>query len=268
MNFPRVISACPPFADNVFGPIFADTCRQGFDFTLLFEHSVLSMAPSAVLILITPLRLYQLYRISVKTKPSSMHGAKAVTAVVYAALQLILLVLWSMNASIQTRASVPSAVLSFIDALAIFQLSYVEHTRSVRPSALLNVYLLLSLIFDIAQARTLYLRRDDSVIAAVFTIGIGIKLALLILEAQGKRPFLKAPYRDYPPEATSGIINQSLLWWLNSLFFGGFQKLLSADDLYMIDNELSSERLRNNIQVVWNERCRLGRPKVRVWKLG
>ena len=264
MDSPQAIPICSPDADNVFGPIVADVCRQGFDFTLLFEQSVLSMVPSVLLILITPIRLYQLYQTSVKTRSNSMHGAKAVAAVVYAALHLILLVLWSINDRFRTRVSVPSAVLSFIDALAIFQVSYVEHTRSVRPSALLNLYLLFSLMFDAAQARTLYLRKDDSVIAAVFTIGLGIKLTLLILEAQGKRPFLKDPYRDYPPEATSSIFSQSLLWWLNSLFFGGFRKLLSADDLYMVDNELSSERLRNNIQKSWNKRCRLRRLKARV----
>ena len=177
------------------------------------------------------------------------------TAVFFAGLQLALLVLWSKHDSIRTRASVPSAALTFIDALAMCQLSYVEHKRSIRPSALLNIYLFLSLIFDVAQVRTLYLRNDGSSIAAVFSAGMGIKVALFILETQGKRTHLKLPYRDYPLESTSGIFNKSFFWWLNSLFVGGFRNLLSFDDLHEIDNKLLSEPLRNSLQIAWDSRC-------------
>ena len=136
-------------------------------------------------------------------------------------------------------------------------LSYFEHVRSIRPSSLLNVYLFFSLIFDLAQARTLYLLRDDTPKASVFSASMGIKLALLFLEAQGKATYLRPPFRSLPPEATSGIFNQSFFWWLNSLIHAGFRKLLSLKDLYNIDGELRSERLRKRLQEAWNRRCKL-----------
>ena len=176
------------------------------------------------------------------------------TAICFAAIQLAVLVLWTKYEHSQTRASVPSAALAFVDALAIYQLSYLEHTRSIRPSALLNCYLFLSMIFDVAQVRTLYLRNDVPAIAAVFSAGIGLKVALFILETQSKRTHLKQPYRDYPLESTSGIFNRSFFWWLNSLFVRGFWALLSFDDLHEIDNKLLSEPLRNSLQLAWDSR--------------
>lgn len=42
--------------DDDFGPIVW-TCRDGFDFTLLFEETILSMAPSIMVIFLTGLRI-------------------------------------------------------------------------------------------------------------------------------------------------------------------------------------------------------------------
>lgn len=48
--------------DNTFGP-HAKGCRGGFDFTLLFEETVLSIIPAVLFILIGSLRtLYSLKR--------------------------------------------------------------------------------------------------------------------------------------------------------------------------------------------------------------
>ena len=75
----RAADACPPDADDVFGPIVNSSCRQGFDFTLLFEQSILSIGPSVLLLLLVPVRLFSLYRSSVKTVPDSIQGAKTVS---------------------------------------------------------------------------------------------------------------------------------------------------------------------------------------------
>jgi ATP-binding cassette subfamily C (CFTR/MRP) protein 1 len=54
--------ACLIQADNVFGPVVEAPCRHGFDFTLLFEQSILSIGPSSIFLLLLPLRLFWLYR--------------------------------------------------------------------------------------------------------------------------------------------------------------------------------------------------------------
>jgi hypothetical protein len=54
--------------DNSFGPVVIPGCRGGFDFTLLFEQSYLSIVPSAVLTIAFPLRLQYLLRHDIKLK--------------------------------------------------------------------------------------------------------------------------------------------------------------------------------------------------------
>ena len=75
---PRNVKDCSSGADNAFGPTVDGSCRDGFDFTLLFEQVMLSIIPSLLLILLAPPRLYTLYRASIKILVDSMHIAKLV----------------------------------------------------------------------------------------------------------------------------------------------------------------------------------------------
>jgi ATP-binding cassette, subfamily C (CFTR/MRP), member 1 len=150
---------------------------------------------------------------------------------------------------------VPCAIIGLIAALLVLFLSYVEHARSVRPSSLLNVYLLLTLTFDIAQARTLFLQSNISM-ASVFVAAMAAKLLLLILEVRSKRAFLKNPYDQMPIESTSGIFDRSYFWWLNPLFIRAFRSLLSFEDLPEIDIDLSPMRLGKLFQRAWAKRCK------------
>lgn len=118
---------------------------------------------------------------------------------------------------------------------------------------MLNIYLLLSILLDSTQVRTLWLI-DYGHVAAAQSAAIGIKIAMLLLEAQTKVPHLMAPYKDYPPEATSGIWNLSFVWWLNRLFVKGFRKLMTTQDLFDIDRDLTSEVLGDKLQSAWDKR--------------
>ncbi|KUJ15876.1 putative multidrug resistance protein [Mollisia scopiformis] len=241
-------------SDDALRPVIINACRSGFDFTLMFEQTILSILPSALLLLLMPFRLFVLYGENIKTIRDVRYGAKAAAVAVFAAVQMSLLILWATYDNIRTPASVPAAALSFVNAIALGQLSYLEHTRSLQPSTLITTYLLLSLLFDAAQARTLYLRTDSNVLAAVLTATIALKLTVLVLEAQNKRSSLRQPYRSYAREALSGIFNRSIFWWLKPLFVGGFSKVLTLDDLGSIDESLSSEPLRDRIQTIWDKR--------------
>ena len=91
----------------------------------------------------------------------------------------------------------------------------------------------------------------------VYTAGIGVKLLLVVLEAQSKTPYLKVTYRDLSPEVTSGIINKALFWWINSLLKVGYRGLLSYNDLPALDDGLSSEHLRLKLQNEWDGRSKI-----------
>jgi ATP-binding cassette subfamily C (CFTR/MRP) protein 1 len=70
--------SCDPTPDDWFGPVF-NNCRDVFDFTLLFEQSILSIGPSALLLVFFPVRIVQLLRSDTKTVLNSMGIAKAVS---------------------------------------------------------------------------------------------------------------------------------------------------------------------------------------------
>lgn len=67
--------------DDTFGPFLHDNGKQVFDFTLLFEDSIMSVLPSAILIAIVPLRIVQLWRKSHKVTASHLQTVKMVSVV-------------------------------------------------------------------------------------------------------------------------------------------------------------------------------------------
>lgn len=77
--------------------------------------------------------------------------------------------LWALPSADGTKASIATNAVLAVGALFLVLLSYAEHTRSVKPSLILNAYLLVSLLFDIARVRTLWLRSINS-----FNDGIAI----------------------------------------------------------------------------------------------
>lgn len=44
--------------DDSFGPFVTTLCRGGFDFTVLFEASILTIGPAACFLLLVPFRLF------------------------------------------------------------------------------------------------------------------------------------------------------------------------------------------------------------------
>lgn len=179
-------------------------------------------------------------------------------------MQTVLLVLHALNLSLRTRAAIAASALTLLDALGLCLLSHSEHIRSVRPSAIINVYLLLTLPFDAARARTLWFGGATKSIAAVFSSTLGVKIMILIAEAIEKRSILLDRYQDSSPEVTSGIYSRSFFWWLNKLMTTGFRRVIQNEDLYPIDEEMSSGFLQDQGQKVWKVADQ-GQPRALFW---
>lgn len=122
---------------------------------------------------------------------------------------------------------------------------------SIRPSFVLDIYLFLSIIFDVARARTLWLIGLDRTIPVIFTCSIALKSVMILLESTEKRTILKLQYKQYPLEATSGVFSRSIFWWLSSLFIQGYRNVLFLGDLFQLDRELYSESLYERLQFAW-----------------
>ncbi|KAK6428202.1 hypothetical protein LTR95_015657, partial [Oleoguttula sp. CCFEE 5521] len=256
---------CYSGADDLFGPQ-VQGCRSDFDFTLLFEQSIFQIAPCALLLVSVPARAAYLRRQNVKTLKTSMATAKLAAIALLAFTQLALLIVWAVTPIQRTRASIPAATLSFLASLALLFLSSIEHSRSVRPSAVINLYLLGSLLLEIPQARTLWMRSGPRSLPGVFTAGVAAKTVSLLLEARSKRRSLFQPYRLLAPEALVSLYDHVVLGWLIPLFRSGFRGIISTESLYPVDSALSSDDVDQRSQRIWNTRVARGKTSL-LWAL-
>ncbi|KAL6714215.1 hypothetical protein ACLMJK_008710 [Lecanora helva] len=238
--------------DDTFGP-YAGSCRGGFDFTLLFEQAILSLLPLCLLLLVTPFRVVYLIRREIKVKKSVLLPSKLVLYATYGGLQVGLLALWAKPSTIRTRASIPNAVISVIAAGALGLLSFVEHQKTLRPSLILDIWLFITLLFDIAHTRTLWLQGYHSTIAGLLTASVVIKALLVVVEGIEKRTILRDRWRTATPEETAGFYNQAFFWWLNPLFLKGYSKSLELEELYTLDKHLSTDYLYPRVKQAWEE---------------
>ncbi|KAK8046051.1 P-loop containing nucleoside triphosphate hydrolase protein [Apiospora saccharicola] len=238
--------------DDSFGPsVKSPECRGGFDFTLMFEESILTLLPAALFVALAAIRSYSLVGKRLAVRRDVSYYCKLVTISVYTGLQVALLVL-VIKTSLRTKATLASAVLSLVTAVSLAVLSHLEHAKSIRPSFIINTYLLTTVIFDIARVRTQWLsQRSGDALAGVSTASLVVKFAMTVLESVEKQSLLLEPDHHYSLESTSGVLSRSCFWWLNSLLFAGFRKVLSLEDLPSIHEKVNSAHLSQRIQATW-----------------
>ncbi|CAG7955917.1 unnamed protein product [Penicillium olsonii] len=223
---------------------FAVASTDAFDFTPAFEDAILSIVPSCLFLVVALQRLFWLARQPRKVAKSLRSFGKGLIGI-YTALQLAVLVYWALNTEKRSLSHLrtSAAVLAFVDGVVLLFLSHAEHARSVRPSTIINVYLLFTLLFDCVVVRTLWLAGHDSAISGLLTSTVAIKVFILTSEAWEKRSILLSQYQNLSPEATSGILARGVFWWLNSLMRTGFIRSLTYHDLLPIYDTLAARTL-------------------------
>ncbi|KAF2257693.1 P-loop containing nucleoside triphosphate hydrolase protein [Lojkania enalia] len=258
MNSSRC-NVSPLSADAAFGPIVRG-CR--FDFTFTFEQYFFSIVPSVVFLLLAPIRINTLRKRKARVQGQAWRSIKLSAIAIFVALQLITVILWATGGyrGIRTPAVVAWS-LSFIAGLALFALSYLEHSKSLRPSALLNLYLFFTVLFDAVVVRTLWTFMPPNAIRDLFTASFALKCLILLLEAKEKRNFLQTSSR-LGPEETSGLYSQTFLWWLNRIIIEGYRHILKPIDLYPVDESMSSEVLNEQFWVYWSQASKTGKPRL------
>ncbi|RFU76786.1 multidrug resistance-related [Trichoderma arundinaceum] len=246
--------------DGFFGPgVWGDGCRGGFDFTLSFEESILSVLPSALFLLLSIPRAIYLLRTPDKAKRRSAYTPKLIASSAYTGIQVGCLALVASSRSLNTEFSLAAAILSLIAACCIVLLSHIEHVKSIRPSFLLTSYLFTSLLFDAARLRTEWLLSVNVAYAAVLSTSTVLKLVLLVLENVEKRRILVDSSKEPSRESTSGPFNRGFFVWLNSLLISGWATVLTNRDLPAIYEKLSSEKLAVIFSKRWDKVTRDGR---------
>lgn len=147
------------------------------------------------------------------------------------------------------HVAIAATALALFDACLFFPLSWLEHTRSRQPSALLLLYFSVSLFFDIFQLKTLWINEYPPSIVGLGTACLCMKFVIAILESIEKFRFIAEEGKVYSPEDWSGLWNQGFCYWLNKLLWEGRHGHLSAEDLYPLSEDLSSQILDRNTVV-------------------
>ncbi|POR31166.1 ABC transporter C family member 12 [Tolypocladium paradoxum] len=241
--------------DGVFGPgVWGKGCRGGFDFTLAFEESILTILPAAVFLLLSAPRSAHLLRTKDKARKEATYTPKLLTAVVYAALQIAVLALVASSKHLNSKFSIASAVLSLLASSSIVLLAHAEHVKSIRPSFLITAYLFASLLFDAARLRTEWLLAagSNAAYASVLSTSVAVKLSLLVLETVEKRSILIDTSSEPSEESTSGPFSRGLFVWLNPLLITGWATALTNKDLPAIHERLSSKKLEASFVDKWD----------------
>ncbi|KJZ74702.1 hypothetical protein HIM_05819 [Hirsutella minnesotensis 3608] len=231
-------SPCSIDAQDVWGPVVADTCVGGFDFTLLFEESILTILPLGVAFGWALLRLWYLRNEVAKVRASWLLAAKLATYAIYIALQAALLGAWLSRGIPTTRLTIATIVLTIAGFLFLAFVSYLEHMRSVRPSSMLAVYFSISILLDMARVRTLWLMPYSRTISGLLLASFLVKVVIFGWESTEKGSLLRPEWKNASPEDKGSFYNRAMFIWLNRVFRRGFKTLLTIATLTPLDKEL------------------------------
>lgn len=143
--------------------------------------------------------------------------------------------------------------MTFVASLTVCLLSFREHGRSVKPSTLLTLYLVASIICDSINLASIYQGHAETRTLALLTASSGLKAILLILECLNKRSYLREPYKTLPLEQTAADLNRVFLFWMNGQIWQGHIKLLSVADLPTLDYDIKSRGLRTRMIEAWDK---------------
>lgn len=119
----------------------------------------------------------------------------------------------------------------------------------------LSIYLFLTLLLDTAHARTLWLSITSHAMRTntrMFTAAVAFKMTVLLLESKRKTAWLRWDSEKHSPEESSGFFDLGMFTWLSRLFRAGFSSVLTMDNLYSLDENLSSERMHNRLSTYFS----------------
>ncbi|KAJ3494039.1 hypothetical protein NLG97_g4340 [Lecanicillium saksenae] len=232
-------------------PLFVKGAPVNFDFSLQFQNAVFSIVPSGLLLLLAPARYYLLQGQPKKIGGDMLMRSKLMVIFVLGGLRLAELVLASKQSHEMTPLAVSAATVSLASVVFMSILSPAEHAKSLRPSAVLTLYLLVSCVCDAVRTRSLWLAGNTSV-AGIFLAAALVQVVLFTLESWGKREFALANM-DYSPEAYAGFIDRLFFWWANGILRTGYKSVLVLEDLYQIEASLDANNTSIDFQREWKK---------------
>ncbi|TEY70433.1 hypothetical protein BOTCAL_0103g00160 [Botryotinia calthae] len=222
--------------------------QEEFDFSIQFEQLFFSIIPSALFIVIACWRMVSRARKPTVVNAPGFQLVKVGAIVTYVALEISLLILAAVGSLHVSSMFVAESALTLVAGLCMIPLSAIDHSRSPRPSVVLNSYLFFTLLLDAAQARTLFLSSDNEsglVYNSIFIAALALKCVILLLESRQKSKWVSWNEKEHSPEETSGIFSLGVFFWLNKMFLMGYNKVLEIEDLYPLDSSFDAKLLHD-----------------------
>ena len=100
--------------------------------------------------------------------------------------------------------------------------------------------------------RTLWITDADYLVAPLYTVTFALQVVLLTLESVLKWRHVAGDPEAIPAEERQGVFGRMFFWWLMPLFFEGYKRDLSMEDLFAIDEDLKGTILWERLQKSWN----------------
>ncbi|KAK2593184.1 hypothetical protein QQS21_009113 [Conoideocrella luteorostrata] len=234
--------------DDAFGPQLSPQ----FDFTLLFEFTILTIIPASLLIVISPFYLLYYLKSPAYVSGSALSWFKLIASGTLLGVEIASLASWATVTAYRSDVSLAALSLDCVAAIFIVALINFEHRHSLRSSAFISLYLGLTLLLDVVKARSYLSRPGLRAAAGLCTSKAVVKLIVLILQEVPKRRPVQST--TLSKEVTSGFWNRSLFIWLNPTLLFGFGHILKDNDLGDLGDEFASESLSARFDPVW-KRC-------------
>ncbi|TFB06902.1 Metal resistance protein YCF1 [Trichoderma ghanense] len=215
----------------------------------------LTSATSLAFLLLGSYRLWALRHEKIKVEPNWLAVVKPLVALPLPAILLSDLVL-ALSQGRTECLGIVSRSAALAASVGLVWLSIAEHKRSIRPSNLIVLYLLLTIVFDtFALTYPGFSNvRSGGRNHALLVAEVASRAAMLLLESQDKTSILRSEYGRASPEETAGLISSVLFWWLNGLLSRGNRSILRGSHLPPLDSGLEAEGLRRKILETWENR--------------
>ncbi|KAH8715994.1 ABC transporter atnG [Beauveria bassiana] len=242
--------------DDSFGP----RLLGHFDFTLLFEHTMLHIIPASVIVFATPFYIYTLFHGTNVVRSGVLLWIKIFCALAMVGIQIANAVLWSQSA-LESQLAQAAAIMTSISAACMGIMVVVGHLYFLRPPSFLGLALTLTMIFDVGTTWTYFHRNGLESIARLHVPLPALKLVLICLEEVSKRNLIrsKALRSSLGQEALAGFWNRSLLLWVNPLLLFGFRREITMNVLPGVGPHLEAELLYQHFQRRWDETNKVSR---------
>ncbi|OAA69111.1 ABC transporter, transmembrane domain, type 1 [Cordyceps fumosorosea ARSEF 2679] len=236
--------------DDSFGP----RLLGHFDFTLLFEHTMLHILPGSIVIFATPLYIYTLVNATAIVRSGYLLWIKLAAAIALVALQVANAVLWP-SPSLESQVAQAAAIIACISTVCMATMVVVGHRFFLRPPSFLGLALTVTAIFDVCTTWTYFHRSSLETIARLHVPLPVLKLLLICLEEVSKRSLIRpeALRSSLGQEAFAGFWNRSLLFWVNPLLTFGFRREITMDLLPGVGPHLEAGSLYRNFRRRWDK---------------